>query len=129
MQQDPLADAMCRIKNAERAGKSECMISPSSKLIGHVLKVMQEHNYIGQFEYIEDGKAGMFRVKLIGNINDCGPIKPRFSVTRSDLERFESRFLPAQDFGVLILTTNKGVVSHKGAKNQKIGGKLLAFVY
>ena len=129
MQHDPLADAMCRIKNAERAGKSECIIQPSSKLIGHVLKVMQENEYINQFEYLEDGKAGMFRVKLNGNINNCGIIKPRFSVKRTDLERFESRFLPAQDFGLLIISTNKGVLTHKGAKQQKLGGRLLVYVY
>ena len=129
MQHDPLADAMSRIKNAEMAGKGECIIRPSSKLIGHVLKVMQDNSYISQFEYLEDGKAGRFRVKLNGNINDCGIIKPRFSVKRADLEKYESRFLPAQDFGVLILTTNKGVLDHKGAKTQRIGGKLLAFVF
>ena len=129
MQHDPLADAMSRIKNAERSGKGECVIQPSSKLIGHVLKVMQENDYISQFEYVEDGKAGIFRVKLNGNINDCGIIKPRFSIKRADLEKYESRYLPAQDFGVLILTTNKGVLDHKGAKGQRIGGKLLAYVY
>ena len=103
MQHDPLADAMSLIKNAERAGKQECLIRPSSKLIGRVLKIMQENNYIGQFEYMEDGRAGIFKVRLKGSINDCGVIKPRYSVKRMDLEKFEARYLPAQDFGVLIL--------------------------
>ena len=129
MQHDPLADAMSLIKNAENIGKQECIICPSSKLIGRVLKIMQENNYIGQFEYVEDGRAGLFKVRLTGNINDCGVIKPRYSVKRTDLERFEARYLPAQDFGVLILTTTQGVLSHNTAKNLKTGGKLLAFVY
>ncbi len=90
---------------------------------------MQENNYIGQFEYVEDGRAGLFKVKLIGNINDCGVIKPRYSIKRIDMEKFESRFLPAQDFGVLILTTTQGVLSHITAKQLKTGGKLLAYVY
>ena len=51
LQHDPLADAMSLIKNAEQTGKQECIIRPSSKLIGRVLKIMQENNYIGQFEY------------------------------------------------------------------------------
>ena len=105
MQSDPLNDAMSTIKNASSVGKSECMIRPSSKLIGRVLKVMQEYGYINQFEFIEDGKAGVFKVLIQGKINDCGVIKPRYSVQKNDLERFESRYLPAQDFGVLILTT------------------------
>jgi len=129
MQSDPLNDAMSTIKNAASVGKSECMIHPSSKLIGRVLKVMQEYGYINQFEFIEDGKAGLFKVRIKGKINDCGVIKPRYSVQKNDLERFESRYLPAQDFGVLILTTTAGVVSHAKAKELGVGGKLLAYVY
>ncbi len=64
MQNDPLNDAMSTIKNAATVGKSECMIRPSSKLIGRVLKVMQENGYINQFEFVEDGKAGVFKVKI-----------------------------------------------------------------
>ena len=129
MQSDPLNDAMSTIKNAASVGKSECVIHPSSKMIGRVLKVMQEYGYINQFEFVEDGKAGLFKVRMQGKINDCGVIKPRYSVQRNDLERFESRYLPAQDFGVLILTTTAGVVSHAKAKELGVGGKLLAYVY
>ena len=129
MQSDPLNDAMSTIKNAASVGESECTIRPSSKLIGRVLKVMQEHGYINQFEFVEDGKAGVFKVRIQGKINDCGVIKPRYSVQKNDLERFESRYLPAQDFGVLILTTTAGVVSHARAKELGVGGKLLAYVY
>ncbi len=129
MQSDPLNDAMTVMKNASAIGKSECVIRPSSKLIGRVLKVMQDNGYINQFEYVEDGKAGEFRVMLKGAINDCGVIKPRYSVKRDDLERFEARFLPAQDFGVLIMTTTAGVITQGRAKELGIGGKLLAFVY
>lgn len=129
MQHDPLNDAISSIKNAERAGKREVIVGTASKMIGRVLKVMQEHGYIGIFEPIEDGRAGKFRVQLTGNINDCGVIKPRFAIGRRDMERFEARFLPAQDFGVLILTTTSGVMSHMKAKELGTGGKLLAFVY
>lgn len=129
MRSDPLNDAMSMIKNAENSGKLMCYLKPSSKLIGRVLKVMQEHDYIEQFEYIDDGRAGFFKVKLKGNINNCGVIKPRYSVKKQNLEKYESRFLPAQDFGVLILTTTQGVVSHSEAKRLGVGGKLLAYVY
>lgn len=129
MQHDPLSDAMTLIKNAELTGHAACTIQPSSKLIGHVLKVMQEYGYIGNFEYVEDNRAGIFQVQLIGNINRCGAIKPRYSARRNELDKFEARFLPAQDFGVLILTTTKGVLSHRQAKEEGVGGKLLAYVY
>ena len=129
MRQDSLNDAMSVIKNAEKVGKGECTIRPSSKLIGRVLKVMQESGYISQFELVQDGRSGMFKVVLAGHINDCGVIRPRYSVKMSDLEKFEARYLPAQDFGVLILTTTKGVVTHSQAKQGGVGGKLLAYVY
>ena len=70
MQNDPLNDAMSVMKNAAENGQSECIIEPSSKLIGRVLKVMQDNGYINQFEYIEDGKAGKFRVMMKGAINN-----------------------------------------------------------
>jgi small subunit ribosomal protein S8 len=129
MQNDPLNDAMSTIKNASMVGKNECIIRPSSKLIGRVLKVMQENGYVNQFEFVEDGKAGVFKVKIEGRINNCGVIKPRYSVKKVDLEQWESRYLPAQDFGVLILSTTEGVISHVQARELGVGGKLLAFVY
>jgi len=129
MQQDPLNDAMALIRNAEKVGKGECYVRPSSKLVGRVLKVMQEAGYVQGFELIRDGRAGMYRVSLSGNINDCGVIRPRYAVKRDQLEKFEARYLPAQDFGVLILTTTKGVLTHQQAKEGGVGGKLLAFVY
>ena len=54
-------------------------------------------------------------------------IKPRFSVKRKNLEKYEARYLPAQDFGLLILSTTHGVLSHSGAKELRTGGKLLAY--
>ena len=129
MQQDPLNDAMSVIRNAERVGRGVCVVKPSSKLIGRVLKVMQEAGYIRQFEFVDDGRSGMFRIDLAGQINDCGVIRPRYSVRTGDLEKYEARYLPAQDFGVLILTTTKGVLTHTQAKQGGVGGKLLAFVY
>ena len=129
MQHDVLSDAMSSIKNAARAGKKVITIKPASKLLGRVLKIMQDHGYIEEFEYQEDGRGGKFIVKLAPNRNDCGAIKPRFPVKRVNVEKYEARYLPAQDFGIIILTTSKGVITHKQAKELGIGGKLLAYVY
>ncbi|HNX40560.1 MAG TPA: 30S ribosomal protein S8 [Methanothrix sp.] len=126
---DPLADALSVIKNAESVGKPECIIHPASKLIGRALKVMADRGYIGEFEFVDDGKSGMFRVKLLGKINRCGVIKPRFSTKVAEMEKWEKRFLPARNFGVLILSTSKGVMAHSDARAQSLGGQLLAYVY
>ncbi len=129
MQIDPLADALSNLKNNEHAGNLSCIIKPSSKLIGNVLKVMQEYGYIGEFEYIDDGKAGIFRVQLNGKINDCGVIRPRYPVGALEFEKFEKRFLPARDFGILVVSTTQGIMSHEKAKELNIGGRLVAYVY
>jgi small subunit ribosomal protein S8 len=129
MLNDPLANALSTMKNAELRGKGICQIQPSSKLIGGVLNLLKEKGYINEFEYVDDGKAGVFQVRLNGTINNCGVIKPRYPVKRDELETWESRYLPARDFGLLILTTTKGVISQNEAKQQGIGGKVLAYVY
>ena len=129
MLNDPLANALVAIKNAERVGKRECIIKPASKLIGRVLKLMQDYGYIEVFEWIDDGKAGVFKVVLKGNINDCNVIKPRYSIKKNEFERWESRYLPAENFGILIVSTNKGIISQYEAKKEGIGGRLLGYVY
>ncbi len=129
MQNDPLGDALSKMNNAAMAGRREIEIRPASKLIGRILKIMEEHGYVEEFEYVEDGRGGIFRIRLSPTINKCGAIKPRFSVKREQMEKFESRYLPAQDFGILIITTNRGVMTHSEAKKMGVGGKLLAYVY
>ncbi|NIA11144.1 MAG: 30S ribosomal protein S8 [Nitrospiraceae bacterium] len=126
---DPLADALSTIRNAENVGKRECIVRPASKLIGNVLSVMQSQGYIDEYEFIDDGRAGIFKVRLRGKINDCKVIKPRFSTKLSDFEKWEKRFLPARNFGALILTTPNGVLSHYEAREKNVGGQLLAYVY
>lgn len=128
MLHDPLADALSTIKNAERVGKRECVVR-SSKVVKALLQIMKDHGYVGAYEYVEDGRGGKFRVELSGKIVDCNVIKPRFSVETDEFEKWEKRFLPARETGILILTTPKGIIDHKKAKELNTGGKLLAFVY
>ncbi len=129
---DTLANAMATIMNAEARAKQEAVIMPASKLIAAVLRVMQQEGYIGEFEYIDDGRWGKIRVRLLGRINKCGVIKPRFPVKYRDLVRMPDwlrKYLPSRDMGILILSTSQGVMSHKEALRRKIGGVLLAYVY
>jgi len=128
MLQDPLADALTVVKNAERIGKDECVVK-ANKLVGNILKVMHENAYIGSFETLEDGKGGMFKVELVGKIIDTRAIKPRFAVGIDGYEKWERRFLPAHNIGLLIVSTPKGVVDHKKAKELGLGGRLLSYVY
>ena len=129
MQFDPLSDAFTRIFNAEQAGHYEVSVSPASKLLGSMLNIMQKSGYVGEFEKINDGRAGSYRIELIGAINRCGVIKPRHSVRRSDFDKWESRYLPARDFGLLIVTTNQRIMDHYDAKKERGGGRLLAYIF
>lgn len=117
------------IKNAEHRGLKECVIKPASRLIAEVLRVMQRSGYIGEFEYVDDGRTGKFRVQLLGRVNNCGPIKPRFPIKHNQYEIFEKRFLPSRDLGIIVVSTNQGVMTHHEAKHRKLGGVLLAYVY
>ncbi len=126
---DPLADCLSNMVNHERIGKTEVIVEPASKLIAETLRIMQKAGYIGEFEYIDDGRAGKFRIQLIGRINATGVIKPRYPVRYRNFEKFEKRFLPARDFGLLIVSTAQGMMSHKEALNLNTGGRLIAYVY
>ena len=126
---DTLANGLTTVVNTEMRNKRECIISPASKLLGRVLRIMQLNGYIGEFEFIDDGRAGKFKVQLLGRINKCGAIRPRFSVKTAKFEEWEKKFLPSREVGLLVVSTPSGVLSHKDAIEKRIGGKLLAFIY
>lgn len=126
---DTLANGLTTVVNTEMRNKRECIISPASKLLGRVLRIMQLNGYIGEFEFIDDGRAGKFKVQLLGRINKCGAIRPRFSVKTAKFEEWEKKFLPSREVGLLVVSTPSGVLSHKDAREKHVGGKLLAFIY
>src|SRR3989344_2757346 len=114
MLNDPLATMLSNILNAEKVGRQSCDSKPSSKILKKVLEIFNKNSYVGSYEEV--------------NAN-CGVIKPRFSVKKDNFEKFEKRFLPAEDFGLLIVSTPKGIMTHYEAKEKKLGGKLICFVY
>ncbi len=129
MLNDPIADAMIRIRNAENSGKREVILKPASKLIGKILSIMQKRGYIGEYEFIDDSRGGIYKVKLAGKINECMAVKPRLPAKYMEIEKLEKRYLPAAGIGMLILSTPMGVMDNKDAKARKTGGRLLAYVY
>ena len=128
MKHDLLADALTIIKNAEDRGKRSCIV-PGSKMIMEILKIMQKRKYIGKFEFMENGKNGEYKIELLGNINYCGIIRPRFEVKRDGFIAWEKRYLPSVNVGILFITTSRGIMDHHDTKKEKMGGQLLGFVY
>ncbi|MDO8656826.1 MAG: 30S ribosomal protein S8 [Nanoarchaeota archaeon] len=129
MQNDPLAACLAKLFNAERVGKKDVVVRPASKMIKTILSIMNDHRYLGSFEENKDDKGGWLTINLIGNINKCGVIKPRFSAKNTGYEKWEKRYLPAKDFGILIVSTPQGIMTHHHAKEKKLGGRLVAYCY
>ena len=124
-----LANLFSAMYNNEMRNKKECLVVPSSNLAAKVLRTMQINKYIGEFETIDDGVGGKIRIQLLGRINRCGVISPRFAVKTKEFGKWERQYLPAVGIGVLILSTSQGVLSHKDAQEKQIGGRLVGYVY
>ncbi|GFZ43764.1 40S ribosomal protein S22 [Saitozyma sp. JCM 24511] len=124
-----LNDCLNNIVNAERRGKRQVLIRPSSKVVVKTLGVMQKHGYIGEFEIVDDHRGGKIVIQLNGRLNKTGVISPRFNVTVDAIENWVNLLLPARSFGKIILTTSAGIMDHEEARRKHTGGKILAYVY
>merc|ERR1711988_489849 len=124
-----LNDALRSIFNAEKRGKRQVLVRPASKVIIKFLQQMMKHGYIGEFEVVDDHRSGKIVVDLIGRINKCGVISPRFDVCHDEIEQWVVNLLPARTFGHIILTTSYGIMDHEEARRKHTGGKILGFFY
>ena len=129
MLNNPLANVLSYINNHEKLGRKEISVGNNSKFIRQVLSILNENNYLGEYREVDDGKGRILVINLIGAINKVGVIMPKFNVKNNYYEKFEKRYLPAKDFGLLIVSTSKGLMTHTQAKEKGLGGRLICFCY
>ena len=126
MSQDIIADALNMIRNAKKARKETIKINKISNLLVEILKIMKQQGAVKKYKI--NSKDQSIEITL-GDFSECKSIKPRFSVTQDQIEKYRRRYLPARDIGVLIISTNKGLMTHEEAFEEKIGGSLIAYFY
>lgn len=125
MSQDVVADALNNIMNVRKRKKESIVVTKYSKFLIDVLELMKREGYIKSFGV----KNKELKIEFDESINKCQAIKPRYFVDKDSIEKYVRRYLPARDFGFLIVSTNKGLMTHKEAIDKKIGGCLIAYFY
>ena len=125
---DRLADAINVIKTHERMGREECIMN-STKLLKSVLDALAREEYIKGYEEFKEGKIMKVKVKLSNKINSIGIIKPRYAVKSGMIQKYESRYIPSRDFGILVISTPYGMLTNREAKQKMTGGRLVLYVY
>lgn len=123
MSHDIISDALNQIMNAKKAGKEKVEINRISKVLINVFELIKKEDLI---DFKVEGKKIEVEIK---NLDECKSIKPRFNVKVEDLEKYERRFLPAKGVGIIIISTNKGLMSHEEAEKENLGGSLIAYFF
>ncbi|MFH1608126.1 MAG: 30S ribosomal protein S8 [archaeon] len=126
MSQDIVADGLNMIRNMKKARKDTVKINRISNLLVEILKIMKQKGAIKRYKI--SGKDKSVEV-VIGDLTECKSIKPRFSCNNSQIEKYRRRYLPARNMGVMIISTNKGLMTHEEAQEEKTGGSLIAYFY
>ena len=125
MSQDVVADGLNQIMNAKRVEKRELVIRRYSKVLLGLLDMMKEGGYV---DYEVDEGEKTVTVKVL-KLNECRAVKPRYYVAANGIDKYLRRFLPSRNFGTLVISTNKGMMGHKEAMKENLGGSVVAYFY
>ena len=128
MSQDVVADALNQIMNAKRVEKRSVQISRYSKVLIGLLEMMKSNGHI-EFEVKEDEDGKKYVFVEILKLNKCQAVKPRYYVQKHEVDKYLRRFLPSRNFGTLVISTSKGLMNHKEAEENKLGGAVIAYFY
>ncbi|MBQ9313889.1 MAG: 30S ribosomal protein S8 [Clostridia bacterium] len=127
---DPIADMLTRIRNAN-AQRHETVDVPASKLKKSIAEILFEEGYIKGYEEIEDGVQGTIRIslkyvnkqKVIAGLKRISKPGLRVYATKDELPKVLG------GLGIALISTSKGIMIDKKARQEGIGGEVLAFVW
>ena len=129
---DPIADYLTRIRNAMMAGHTIVEI-PASKLKKRITEILYDQGYILKYKFDDEGPQGriLIALKYIGNSKQP-VIRKMGRISRPGLRRFsKANDLPRiiNGLGIAIVSTSKGVMTDKRARQENVGGEVLCYVY
>jgi small subunit ribosomal protein S8 len=126
MSHDVVADALNMMRNAKKANKEDIVVTRISNVLIEVLKIMKQKGAIKKYKI--NTKEKSVEISL-GDLTDCKAIKPRFTVLKTEIDKYTRRYLPARGVGTMIVSTNKGLMTHEEAEQEGTGGCLIAYFY
>ena len=128
---DPVADMLTRIRNGCQA-RHRRVDMPVSKLKSEIAKLLRDNHYIQEFQVLDDGRHGVLRLYLKYHNGDQPVIRELRRVSTPGLRRYVgAREIPRvrNGLGMAIVSTPKGLMSDRDARQAHVGGELVALVW
>lgn len=129
---DPIADYLTRVRNAIKA-QHRVVEVPASNLKKEITKILFEKGYILNYKIVEEGVQGTIKIALkYDPVNKVNAIKKLERISTPGLRRYTGyKDMPRvlNGLGIAILSTSKGVMTDKEARELKIGGEILCYIY
>ncbi len=128
--QDPIADMLTRIRNANRVGRRLVQV-PKSKICTGIAQVLKDEGYIEEYDVVDDGKQGQIRVKLKYSLSGEKVIHEIDRASKPGRRLYNKvDELPRvlNGMGIAVVSTSKGVMSDRKAREQNVGGELICVI-
>jgi small subunit ribosomal protein S8 len=129
---DPIADFITRIRNAVKANHRIVQV-PASNLKKEMTKILKEKGYILDYKFDDDEKQGLIKIALKYHpVTKVPAIRNLTRISKPGLRKYagiETMPRVLNGLGIAILSTSKGVMTDKEAKQEKVGGEVLCYVY
>ena len=131
MRTDPIADMLTRIRNSNNA-KHKTVDVPASNIKKEIAQILLDEGYIKSFDFIEDNKQGMLKVELKYTQDGDRVISGLKRISKPGLRVYaNSQELPKVlgGLGIAIISTSKGIITDKTARELNVGGEVICYVW